>query len=163
MKVDQAPLLGLLLATFLVAMAARSAQAGSPARPAIGVAEAGKSDVPSFRFDVMPELVQNCAAADGCHGKQATHSVHLDLRPGAAYAQLVDRPSEVRKGAMRVRPGNVAASFIVNKIDGSLKPGEGKRMPLDEQTGMPTIPSPLSPDYVEKVLKPWILAGAPDN
>jgi hypothetical protein len=52
--------------------------------PAVGVAEAGKSDVPSFRFDVMPELVKNCATADGCHGKQATHSVNLDLRVRSA-------------------------------------------------------------------------------
>ena len=117
----------------------------------------------SFRKDVMPELVRSCTAAAGCHGNKATESVNLDLRMDAAYAQLVDNPSQVRKGAMRVKRGDPEASFLVNKLEGNLNSGEGKRMPLDDQSGMPIVPSPISGDYVEKVLKPWILAGAPDN
>jgi hypothetical protein len=125
--------------------------------------ESKSSNVPSFRNDVMPELVRNCATAMGCHGNNATESVNLDLRMTTAYSQLVDIPSKVQKGSMRVKRGEPGASFLVNKIEGTLKPGEGKRMPLDDQTGMPMIPSPISADYLEKVLKPWILAGAPDN
>jgi len=163
MKIIQAQPLGILLAIFVGATVDRIAHAGVPATEAPWVEETGKADIPSFRFDVLPELVHNCATADGCHGSHATHSVHLDLRPFAAYSQLVDMPSEARKGAMRVKNGSVEGSFLINKIDGNLKPGEGKRMPLDELTGVPIVPCPFSDDYIEKVLKAWILAGAPNN
>ena len=118
---------------------------------------------PSFRKDVLPALVQNCANAAGCHGDHATESVSLDLREQAAYGQLVEAPSVIRKGSMRVARGKPKESFLVDKLTGELSNTEGKRMPLDDQSGLPLILSPLLPDYVEKVLKPWIQAGAPDN
>ena len=154
----------LFLAMMLV-IVGRGLIASAKKAPSKGISKTESKDanVPSFRNDVMPELIRNCATATGCHGNGATESVNLDLRMNVAYSQLVEAQSVVRKGSMRVKRGDPKASFLLNKIEGNLNPGEGKRMPLDDQTGMPMIPSPLSADYIDKVLKPWILAGAPDN
>ena len=120
--------------------------------------------IPSFQRDVLPVLRQQCASAQGCHGEKPTDSVHLDLRSGTAYAQLVNAPAQARKGALRITPGIPASSFLLDKLSGkTLGPREGKRMPLDPDTGVPFEHSPLSPDFVESALRPWILGGAPNN
>lgn len=118
---------------------------------------------PSFQHAVLPVLIQHCATAEGCHGNKPTDSVDLDLRPPAAWSQLVGHPAEARKGALRVKPHDARASFLIAKLSGQLEPDEGKAMPIDEDTGVPLNPSPLPADYVEKVLTPWIAAGAPNN
>jgi hypothetical protein len=87
----------------------------------------------------------------------------MDLRPGAAYDALVGAPAQARHGSLRVSPGNVRASFLISKLVGPLKHGEGKLMPLDPDTGAPAKPSPLPPNFIERVLKPWIEAGAGKN
>lgn len=117
----------------------------------------------SFRDEIYPVLAKYCATAEGCHGSRPTESVDLDLRAGAAYAQLVGTAAEARKGSLRVKPGDAAASFLVDKLAGSLRSDEGKTMPLDVESGAPLNPSPLPPDFIEKILKPWIQAGAPNN
>ncbi len=133
--------------------AAATSQAASPARR-----------IPSFRTDIVPVLVLNCSSAEGCHGNKPTPSVHLDLRASSAYEQLVGSPSEARRSALRVKPGDPQASFLIDKLTGRLGPvQEGKPMPIDVDTGAPVIPSPLPPDFIEKVLEPWIAAGAPNN
>jgi len=119
--------------------------------------------IPSFRADVLPVLQQQCATAEGCHGAKPTDSVRLDLRPSTAYAQLVGVPAQARRSAMRVTPGVPAASFLLDKLSGTLGPREGKSMPVDADTGAPFEKSPLPNDYVELVLVPWIVGGAPDN
>ncbi len=119
--------------------------------------------IPSFRADILPVLVRNCATAEGCHGNKPTSSVDLDLRASAAYRQLVDMPSEARRGAVRVKPGDAQASFLLDKLTGRLGPvQEGKRMPVDAETGAPVVPSPLPSDFMD-VLEQWIAAGAPNN
>jgi hypothetical protein len=117
----------------------------------------------SFRNDVYPVLAKYCATAEGCHGNRPTESVDLDLRAGTAYAQLVGTSAEARKDALRVRPGDASTSFLVDKVAGSLRSGEGKRMPLDAESGVTLDPSPLPPDFIEMILKPWIQAGARNN
>ena len=118
---------------------------------------------PSFEGDVLPVLIGHCSTDEGCHGNKPTHSVALDLRRDAAYRQLVGAAAEARKGALRVQPGDPAASFLVDKLEGRLRPGEGKAMPIDPQTGAPSSPSPLPPAFVDTVLKRWIEAGAANN
>lgn len=132
---------------------------------ALLLATACKSEpkAPSFRRDVMPVMQRQCAGAEGCHGEKPTDSVALDLRPDAAYAALVNAPAEARAGAWRVLPGSPDASFLVDKLRGPPGRGEGKRMPIDEDTGVTVEPSPLPADYVERVLVPWIAAGAHDD
>jgi hypothetical protein len=104
-----------------------------------------------------------CARAAGCHGEKPTDSVSLDLRPANAYAQLVAVPSEARKGAMRVKPGDPSSSFLVDKLTGTLRGGEGKPMPIDSTTGAPLDPSPIDRAYLDLILKRWIACGAPNN
>ena len=119
--------------------------------------------VPSFHSDILPVLVSNCATAEGCHGNKPTSSVDLDLRASAAYRQLVDMPSEARRGAVRVKPRDAQASFLLDKLTGRLGPvQEGKRMPIDAENGAPVVPSPLPSDFTD-VLERWIAAGAPNN
>jgi hypothetical protein len=128
-------------------------------RPTPRAAPAG----PSFRTDVAPVLDRMCARAEGCHGDKPTDSVSLDLRTARAYGQLVGVPAEARRGALRVKPGDPAASFLLDKLSGKLGHGEGKPMPIDPQTGAPISPSPIDSSYLEAILKPWIAAGAPNN
>jgi hypothetical protein len=118
---------------------------------------------PSFVHDIAPVLDRMCARAEGCHGTKPTDSVDLDLRAAAAYRQLVEVPAQARKGASRVKRGDPAASFLVEKLTGHLGPREGKPMPIDPNTGVPVVPSPIPSDYVEHILMPWIAAGAPDS
>lgn len=118
---------------------------------------------PSFRRDVLPTIVEHCASAEGCHGDAPTDSVLLDLRAPAAYSELVGHAATARPGALRVAPGDPAASFLLDKLGGALGPREGKAMPLDADTGVPIEPSPLPAGYVDDVLRPWILAGAADD
>jgi hypothetical protein len=118
---------------------------------------------PSFQRDVLPVMAKQCASADGCHGEKPTDSVKLDLRPDAAYAELVNAKAEAREGWVRVAPGQPDASFLLEKLRGRLGASEGKAMPIDTETGAPVEPSPLPPDYIEKVLVPWIASGAKDD
>jgi hypothetical protein len=108
-------------------------------------------------------LAKRCAGPDGCHGDVPTDSVALDLRADAAYRELVGRPSEVRKSAVLVMPGEPARSFVVDKLTGKLGPTEGKNMPLDPETGAPTEPTQEDRRFVTEVLLPWIRAGARDD
>jgi hypothetical protein len=117
----------------------------------------------SFKRDVQPELTRGCASAEGCHGSAPTDSVSLDLRPAESHAQLVGVDSEGRPGTARVTPGAPDASFLLDKLRGTLRQGEGKSMPIDAETGAPIVPSPLPPGYVERVLVRWIAEGAKDN
>jgi hypothetical protein len=126
-------------------------------------AEPPPPHVVSFRGDVYPVLAKHCADSSGCHGDDPTHSVELDLREAAAYSELVGAGAEARPGALRISPGDPAASFLVDKLVGSLHAREGKPMPLDAQTGEPLVPRPVPPQFIDETLKPWILAGAPNN
>jgi hypothetical protein len=113
----------------------------------------------SFERDVKPVLVKQCASAEGCHGDKPTDSVSLDLRPDAAYSELVGAKAEARAGWLRVSPGNPDASFLLEKLRGRLGAAEGKPMPIDAETGAPLEPSPLPPGYLN-LLDRWISAGA---
>jgi hypothetical protein len=117
----------------------------------------------SFRRDIVPIFEETCTQADDCHGSAPAEGVDLDLRAAASYESLVDRPARARRGALRVARGDPRASFVVAKLIGPLRHGEGKRMPLDPLTGSPERPNPITNDFIERVLKPWIEAGAPNN
>src|SRR5207237_234526 len=86
-------------------------------------------------------LEARCASAKDCHGAKPAFTVDLDLRPGAAYEQLVNKSSEERFGWKRVAPGDPDRSYVVAKLTGALGAREGKPMPLDAQTGAPAAPA----------------------
>lgn len=118
---------------------------------------------PSFRADVVPVLQANCAGAHGCHGDEPTDQVELDLRADNAYLDLVGRPAKRRPGALRVKPGDPNASFLVDKLLAHLGEGEGKAMPLEARTGETIAMTPPAREFVDTVLRPWIAAGAPQD
>lgn len=105
----------------------------------------------------------HCASAEGCHGDRPTDSVELDLRPAVSWHALVGRRSIIRDGGQLVAPGDAARSFLLAKLTGELRYGEGKPMPLDPQTGAPPARNPLDPAFVDGVLRPWIARGAPED
>jgi len=141
-----------------------SAQCGDQGTQARSLQSFKAPPIPSFRADVLPVFALHCSSAEGCHGDKPTPSVSLDLRAAVAYAELVNKPSEGRRGGLRVKPGDPQASFLMDKLTGRLGAAqEGKRMPIDVDTGAPVEPSPVPLDFVEKVLEPWIASGAPNN
>src|SRR5205823_1561591 len=84
-------------------------------------------------FDTIQQRIfgyHGCAVSS-CHGPLAQGN--LDLRDGAAYGSLVGVPAvnpvAARAGKLRVAPGNAAASFLSQKLHGTLATGEGARMP----------------------------------
>lgn len=95
-----------------------------------------------------------CTAA-ACHGD--AQSGGLDLRPGAAYASLVDVPS-VNSDLSRIDPGAPGTSFFFQKLQAATNPGSvtigGSPMPVGAAA--------LSEDELEAV-RVWIAAGAPET
>ncbi len=115
---------------------------------------------PSFERDIAPVLAERCATARGCHGADPTPAVDLDLRPVAAYRQLVGVRAETGPvPVLRVAPGDPDRSLLFLKLTGALGPGQGKRMPIDPRTHEPT--DAMSDHWVGTVLARWIEAGAP--
>lgn len=139
-----------MLASLMFLLAAGCSPAPQPAAGA----------PPSFARDIAPVLEARCARRGGCHGEDPTPAVDLDLRRTAAYRQLVAVPAETgRLAILRVEPGHPATSLLVHKLTGR----SGKSMPLDPETGEPATPSPVSLEWIERFLVPWIAAGAPAN
>jgi hypothetical protein len=118
----------------------------------------GLRHVPPSTFHVIEDRIfsdRGCAVA-ACHG--AGRAGMLDLRPGAAYANLVgvepDNAAAREKGWLRVTAADVGRSFLSVKIRGTVGPDEGSRMPL---TGDPLTVTEL------ELIDAWIAAGAPPN
>ncbi len=75
----------------------------------------GDSQV-SFRHDIQPIFTASCA---GCH---PTAYPYLDLRPGAAYDQLVGVSPPNAASYERVVPGSPQLSYLlIHPIDPSRK------------------------------------------
>ena len=93
--------------------------------------------------------------AGTCHGE--AKSGGLDLRPDAAYANLVDVASTNSKHA-RVQPGSATESFLYEKLRAATEPGS-----VDiNGSPMPVSAAPLSKDELAAV-KLWIFKGAPQT
>jgi hypothetical protein len=108
-------------------------------------------------FAALQELVferHGCTQA-ACHGSAA--SGELDLRPAAAYANLLDAPA-TGSANPRVMPGEPGESYLLAKLQAATRPGSvtiaGSPMP----SGLP----PLSENELEAV-RLWIEAGAPET
>ena len=69
---------------------------------------------PSFAADIVPIFEKRCALG-GCHSL-ATRQAGLALTPDAAYDALVDVPSALVAGQVRVRPSDPAGSWLVTMI-----------------------------------------------
>lgn len=124
-------------------------------RPRESITLYGIAHVPTSTFRTIEDRVlsdRGCAVST-CHG--STRAGNLDLRPGAAFASLVDVPPDNAAaraaGLSRVKPGDVAGSFLSRKLHGTLDAGEGSAMPL---TGTPPTEKEIA------LVDAWIAAGA---
>jgi hypothetical protein len=92
-----------------------------------------------------------------CHNT-AQEPHNMSLAPGEAFANLVGvSPTNLaaqNAGKLRVDAGNPANSFILDKLHGTLAPGEGERMPLQLKR---------LPDNAIRLVEEWIAAGAPET
>jgi hypothetical protein len=96
------------------------------------------------------------AACVNCHTNNGGRnpSGGLNLNPDVAYDQLVNVTSRQKTGAIRVIPGDVDNSYLVQKVEG-LSSILGRRMPF---SGPPYLT-----DGQISIIKRWIEIGAPRN
>jgi hypothetical protein len=89
-----------------------------------------------------------------CHGPFAQGG--LDLSQEAAWLSLVNvaaqNPTAAAAGKLRVLPGDPDASFLSQKLHGTLVAGEGSQMPLI---------GPALPADERALIDAWIRGGAP--
>ncbi|MFO0549365.1 MAG: hypothetical protein U0271_13315 [Polyangiaceae bacterium] len=92
-----------------------------------------------------------------CHGSSPFDG-ELDLRPGHAYQALVGIAAHESPGKTRVIPGDVANSFLTQKLTNDLAGdgSEGVPMPSGEAIMWMQIP-----DDKLSLVTTWIAAGAP--
>jgi hypothetical protein len=110
----------------------------------------------AITFDgLRTHVFEKSCAFSGCHGT-TNPQAGLVLVGDDAYQQLVGRPASTSSakfaGKKLVVPGAPETSFLMDKIEGKLGPGEGAAMPY--------LRPALRPEQVEAIRK-WILAGAP--
>ncbi|MGB1700856.1 MAG: MXAN_6577-like cysteine-rich protein, partial [Nannocystaceae bacterium] len=106
----------------------------------------------SFAAEVLPVLVDRCTSL-GCHAPPMPRA-NLDLTAAVAFSELVGISTNQCGGQRtRVIPGDPAASYVVQKLDGT---------DLCFGTQMPKGAPPLS-NQVRATIKTWICQGAQDN
>ena len=111
-------------------------------------------DVFPTTFDLIQKAIfdNHGCNEDACHG--SAKSGGLDLRPGNAYASLVDVASDTVLGAKRVDPGSKDTSLLWINLAARTLPGQVKA-PL---RGMPIGGAALSEDELD-ALGIWIETG----
>jgi uncharacterized membrane protein len=104
----------------------------------------------SLQHTIQPIFTQRCAFA-GCHDSH-TRIADLDLSAGNAHAHLVNVPSVLDPGWIRVVPGDPARSLLYRKISEE-NPPVGSRMP----------PGGRLTDEQITLIRLWIEQGARNN
>jgi hypothetical protein len=99
----------------------------------------------SFARDIAPVMNSSCGGS-GCHISEPNSGVRL-----SSYSAVIGSVGQ-QYGGLIVRPGNAAASPLVDKLEPA--PQFGSRMPLGR--------SPLSSADIARI-RTWIDAGAEDN
>lgn len=103
---------------------------------------------PTFASIQARVLTPICTA---CHaGAAAPMGLRLDA--GSSYALLVGVPSAEVPGLQRIKPGNPADSYLIQKLEG--RAAVGARMPFG---------GPYLDDATIAVIRQWIAAGAPSG
>ncbi len=127
----------------------------------------------SLKTDVMPIFQQSCSFAASCHGTDSpAGKMYLAPSAGTAptddeiakmIAQNVGADSSAGAGMPRVTAGDASKSFLMHKIDGTLKCGD-LACAADESCG---APMPLGSPAIDKAsadkVRSWIEQGAQNN
>jgi hypothetical protein len=110
--------------------------------------------VVSFSTDVQPIFSGSCATATFCH-KGASPAKGLNLESGQAYANTVNVAATELGSMSRVKPGDLANSYLIHKINGTQGnvAGSGSQMPLGGS---------LTTSEIQTITK-WVQDGAPQN
>lgn len=137
------------IAAMLLALAACGGGGGENGQPLGGNVPLGPT-LASIQANIF---TPTCAYSSGCHqGAGAQQGLQLD--DGFSRGNLVNVVSPQDATAIRVRPGDPDASFLIHKLEG-MQPGGapivGARMPADM-------------NYLQQstvnVIREWILNGA---
>ena len=99
-------------------------------------------DLASIQANVFTPICTQCHV-----GANAPQGLRLDS--ANSYGALVGVASSEQPGLLRVKPGDAAASYLIQKLEG--KAAVGARMPL----GQPALPSATI-----LVIRTWIASGA---
>jgi hypothetical protein len=114
---------------------------------------------PSFSADIVPAIQSSCgSAATSCHGG-ASPTGHVSYSGTAAqiHAELVNVvPANAPPGWFRVKPGDTAHSWLLEKVTKDQPGGSGYG------TRMPQAAPNLCQPTVD-TLSAWISAGALNN
>ena len=116
---------------------------------------------PSLANEVQPILTQRCAIP-ACH-LGSSPSGGQNLEAGQSYGQSVNVRAIGARTLMRVKPGNVRASFMARKILGvGIPPGIGGSIMPQGCPGLPPSGGCLTVEETFTILL-WIANGAPNN
>jgi hypothetical protein len=129
----------------------------------------------SFASDILPIFQGSggCAASTSCHGDMdATLSgLYLGGTTSVVVAAIVNVKSQELPTMNYVTPGDIANSYIIHKMDGSIcqfhsscsnAPQIDCGMSGPGTGGMPELSCPL-PDATIDTMRRWVAQGAMDN
>ena len=109
--------------------------------------------VPTFSGDIQPIFTARCATSS-CH-TFATHQAGLNLAPGYAYDQIVDRKARFRPAWKLIVPSKPDSSFLIETLySDTTRHPEISRMPLGRE--------PLTPNQIQTIVN-WVTQGAVRN
>jgi hypothetical protein len=129
---------------------------GDPGTPDAGTPPGGCATFDGAFGAIQKVIFEGHGCTAGmCHGE--AKSGGLDLRPDAAYANLVDAPSSNSSHA-RVQPGTAVESFLYQKLRAATEPGSVEI----NGSPMPVGAAPLSPGEL-RAIQLWIMKGAPET
>jgi len=135
-------------------------------------ATAGKKDVDKFKLqcapgaqlarDVQPIFTAKCAIPS-CHSGPTPSGGHT-LEDGQTYADNVNVKALIPSNGLRIKPGNVKASFLAKKIIAGvhLNPVNGGAFMPQGCPGLPPAGGCLTDQEILTILS-WIQRGAPND
>lgn len=115
-------------------------------------AEDDGGDAPPTFTEVHERVLQTSCVFSTCHKSGPSPAGEMTLERDVAHANLVDVPSPVVAGKIRVVAGDPDASYVMEKLTAPM-PASGDVMPPD---------APLEAERIELV-RAWIEAGAADD
>jgi CHRD domain/Bacterial Ig domain len=129
--------------------------ATDPAGAVRGQIDATATSAPPAATPTLTQLTSTVFQVCGsCHtGGGSSLPQSMNLTPGHIYASIVNVASVEQPSLLRVKPGDPANSYVVQKLEGA-PTISGARMPFG---------GPYESQAMIDQLEAWISAGAPNN